>query len=74
MLVHGHLRVMLPGVLLLADAVYQLDFERGPISQARTSLFVQANTLTPQSFEVISEVYEIVPFTSEVQQTLLIFC
>jgi hypothetical protein len=74
MLVHRHLRVMLPGVLLLVDAVYQLDFEQGPISQTGTSLFVQANTVTPQSFEVIGEVYEIVLFMSEVQQTLLIFC
>jgi hypothetical protein len=73
-LVHGRLRVMLPGVLLLADAVYQLDFERGPISQTRTSLFMQANTLTPQSFEVVGEVYEIILFMSEVQQTILIFC
>jgi hypothetical protein len=57
--------------LSLADAVYQLNFERGPVSLTGCSLFVHHDTLTPQQFTVVGEVYNVIPLDVEVGE---LFC
>ena len=53
--------VLMRHPLSLTKAVYQLDFEQGPVSPTGTSLFLCHSTLTPQQFTIIGEVHDVIP-------------
>lgn len=54
-------KVLIQHPLSLTKAVYQLDFEQGPVSPTGTSLFLCHSTLTPQQFTIIGEVHDVIP-------------